>query len=88
MLQDPLDLLLLIVIDHNRWGVGLHPIILIGLKKSHVEDMVDSLQCLLLAPSSALQVVGSLPYALRNSEGANIPIMQFPGALQSQASSA
>ena len=87
MLQDPLNLILLILIDHNWWHIGLHSIILIGLEESHAKDIIDSLQHLPVTSSSEVQAIGSLPYSLHDYEVTNIPAMQFPGALQSQVSS-
>ena len=55
VLQDLLNLVLLVVIDHNWWGVSLHPIILIGLEESHVEDIVDTSQRLPVSSSSEVQ---------------------------------
>ena len=79
VLQDPLDLVLLIVINYDWWGVGLHPIILIGIEQSNVKDIMDLLQCLPVASSSEVQVVGYLPYPYGNGESFNVPVMQLPG---------
>ena len=49
---------------------------------------MDFSQRLPVAPSSEVQVVDTLPYALSDGEGTNVPVMQFPGALKSQVSSA
>ena len=88
VLQDLLDLVLLIVINHNRWGVGLHPTVLIGLEESHVEDIMDTSQHLPVPSYSEVQVISRQPYLLGNGEWSNEPVMQFPGALQPQVSSA
>ena len=52
VLQNLLNLILLTVINHNWWAIGLHPIILIGLEESHVENIVDTSQCLPVPSSS------------------------------------
>ena len=88
VLQDPLDLILLVVIDHNWWGIGLHSIILIGLEKFLEEDIVDTSQRLPVASSSEVQVINCEPYPLGNGEGSNLPVMQVPGVLQFQVPSA
>ena len=88
MLQGLLDLILLVVIGHNQWGIGLHPTVLIGLEESHVEDIVDTSQRLPVPYSSEVQVISCQPYPLGNGELSNEPVMQFPGALQPQVSSA
>ena len=88
MLQDDLDLVLLVFIDHNRWSFGLHSIILIGLEESHVEDIMDASLHLPVASSSEVQAISCEPYLFGNGEGSNVPVMHFPGALKSQVSSA
>ena len=88
VLQDLLYLVLLIAIDHNLWGIGLRPTVLIGLEESHVEDIVDTSQQLPLPSYSEVQVISYQPYLLGNGEWSNEPVMQFPGALQPQVSSA
>ena len=88
VLQDLLDLILLVFINYNWWGVGCHSIVLVGLQQSHVEDIVDASQCLPVPSSSKLQAVSCLPYLLRNGEWSNQPVMQFLGALESQVSNA
>ena len=88
MLQDLLDLVLLIVNGYNWWGVGFHPIILIGLQQSHVEDIMHASQCLPVPSSSEVKAVICAPYPLGDCEWSNKPVMELPGALQSQVSSA
>ena len=88
MLQDNLDLILLVFIDFYRWGVGSHSIVLIGLQQAYVKDVMYASQCLPVHPTSEVQMVGCLPYPVSYGKLSNEPVMQFPGALQSQVSSA
>ena len=88
VLQDLLNFDLFIFIDYDWWGIGCHSIVLVGLQQSHVEDIMDASQCLHVPSSSDVQAVGCLPYPLGNGEWSNKPVMQFPGALQSQVPSA
>ena len=41
-----------------------------------------------MPPAREVQMVGSLPYMLGYLEWSNEPVVQLPGALQSQVSSA
>ena len=88
VLQDLLDLVLLVFIDCYWWGVGSHPIVLIGLQQADVKDVMDASQSLLMPFASEVQAVGCGPYPLGDGKWANKPVMQFLGALQSQVSSA
>ena len=88
VLQDLLDLVLLVVVDYDWWSVGCHSIFLVGLQQSHVEDIMDASQCLPVPASSEVQAVSCGPYPCSDGEWSNEPIMQFPGALQCQVSSA
>ena len=88
MLQDLLDLVLFVFIDCHWWGVGSHPIVLIGLQQADVKDVMDASQCLPMPSASEIQMVGSLPYSFGHLEWSNEPIVQLPRALQSQIPSA
>ena len=88
MLQDLLDLVLLVFIDCYWWGIGSHSIVLVGLQQSYVKDIINALQCLPVLSASEVQAIGCLPYSLQHGEWSNEPVMQFPGALQSQVPSA
>ena len=68
MLQDLLNLVLLVAINYNRWAIGFHPIILIGLQQSHVEDIMDASQCLPVPSSSEVQAVICGPYPFSDGE--------------------
>ena len=70
------------------WDIGSHSIVLEGLQQADVEDIMNALQCLSMLPARELQMVGSLPYTLGYLEWSNKPVMQLPGALQSQVPSA
>ena len=87
VLQDLLDLTLLIFIDYYWWGIGSHSIVLVGLQQSYVKDIMDASQHLPVPSSSEVQAV-SFALSLQHGEWSNEPVMQFPGALQSQVSSA
>ena len=88
MLQDLLDLVLFVFIDCHWWGVGNHPIFLIGLQQADVEDIMDASQYLPMPSASEIQMLGSLPYSLGHLDWSNKPVVQLPGALQSQVPSA
>ena len=88
MLQDLLDLVLFIFIDFHWWGVGSHSIVLIGLQQADVKDVMNASQRLSMLPAREVQTVGSLPYTLGYLEWSNEPVVQLPGALQSQVPSA
>ena len=49
-----------------------------------MKDIVDSSEGLPVVPASEVQAIGSLPYLPHDGKGANEPVVQFPGALQSQ----
>ena len=76
------------LIDCYWWGVGSHPIVLIGLQQADVKDIMEASQRLSMHSASEVQVVSCLTYSLGNGEWSNEPVMQFPGALQAQVSSA
>ena len=88
MLQDLLDLVLFMFIDFHWCGIGIHPIVLIGLQQADVKDFMDASQRLSMPSTSEVQTVGSLPYSLGHLEWSNKPVVQLPGALQSQVPSA
>ena len=88
MLQDLLDLVLFLFIEFHWWGVGSHPIVLIGLQQAGVKDVMNALQRLSMLPAREVQTVGSLPYTLGYLEWSNEPVVQLPGALQFQVPSA
>ena len=88
MLQDLLDLVLFLFIDFHWWGVGSHSIILIGLQQADVNDVMNASQRLSMLPAREVQTVDSLPYMLGYLEWSNEPVVQLPGALQSQVPSA
>ena len=84
MLQDLLDFVLFVFIDFHRWNVGNHSIVFEGLQQADVEDIMNALQRLSMLPAREVQMVGSLPYMLGCLEWSYEPVMQLPGALQSQ----
>ena len=86
--QDLLDLALFMFVNCYWWGIGSHPIVLMGLQKADVEDVMDASQSLLMPSASEIQMVGSLPYSLGHLEWSNEPVVQLPWALQSQVPSA
>ena len=88
MLQDLLDLVLLMFIDFYWWGIGSHSIVLIGLQQADMKDVINASQRLSMLPAREVQMVGSLPYTLGYLEWSYEPVMQLPGALQSQVPSA
>ena len=88
MLQDFLDLILFVFIDFHWWGIGSHSIVLIGLQQADVKDVMNASQRLSMLPAREVQTVGSLPYTLGYLEWSYKPVMQLPGALQSQVPSA
>ena len=88
VLQDNVNLVLFMFIDCHWWGVGSHPIVLIGLQQVDVKDVMNALQRLSILPAREVQTVGSLPYMLGYLEWSNEPVVQLPGALQSQVPSA
>ena len=88
VLQDLLDLVLFMFINCYWWGVGSHPIVLIGLQQADMKDVMDASQSLPMPSASEIQMVGSLPYSLGHLEWSNEPVMQLPGALQPQVPSA
>ena len=88
VLQDLLDLVLLVFIDSYWWGVGRQPVVLIGLQQAYMKDVVYASQRLPMPSASEIQMVGSLPYSLGHLEWSNKPVVQLPGALQSQVPSA
>ena len=88
MLQDLLDLVLFVFIDFYWWGIGSHSIVLVGLQQADVKDIMNALQRLSMLPAREVQTVGSLPYMLGYLEWSNKPVVQLPGALQSQVPSA
>ena len=53
-----------------------------------MKDIMDASQRLHVPSASEVQAVSCLPYPLSNGEWSNEPVMQFPGALKSQVSSA
>ena len=88
MLQDLLDLVLFVFIDFYWWGIGSHSIVLVGLQQADVKDVMNAFQCLSMLPAREVQMVGSWPYTFSHLEWSYEPVMQLPGALQSQVSSA
>ena len=88
MLQDLLNLVLFMFIDCYWWDVGSNPIVLIGLQQADVKDVMNASQRLSMLPTREVQTVGSLPYTLGYLEWSNKPVVQLPGALQSQVPSA
>ena len=88
MLQDLLNLVLFMFIDFHWWGIGRHPIVLIGLQQADVKDIMNALQCLSKLPAREVQMVGALPYTLGHLKWSNEPVMWLPGALKSQVPSA
>ena len=88
MLQDLLDLVLFMFIHFHWWDVGSNSVILIGLQQADVKDIMNALQHLSMLPAREVQTVGSLPYTLGYLEWSNEPVVQLPGALQSQVPSA
>ena len=88
MLQDLLDLVLFMFIDFHWWGIGSHSIVLIGLQRADVKDVMNASQCLSMLSARDVQMVGSLPYTLGYLEWSNEPVVQLFGALQSQVPSA
>ena len=88
MLQDLINLVLFMFIDFLWWGVGSHPIVLIGLQQADMKDIMNASQRLSMPSASEVQMVGSLPYTLGYLEWSNKPVVQLPGALQSQVPSA
>ena len=87
MLQDLLNFVLLVFIDLYWWDIGSHPIFLIGLQQAYMEDVMYASQSLPMPSASEIQMVGCLPYPLGHGKWSNKPVMQFPGALQSQVPS-
>ena len=88
MLQDLLNLVLFMFIDFHWWGVGSHSIVLVVLQQADVKDLMNALQRLSMLPAREVQTVGSLPYTFSYLEWSNEPVVQLPGALQSQVFSA
>ena len=88
MLQDLLDLVLFMFIDFHWWGVGCHSIVSRGLQQADVKDVMKALQRLSVLAAREVQMVGSLPYTFSYLEWSNEPVVQLPGALQSQVPSA
>ena len=88
MLQDLLDLVLFMFIDSHWWDIGNHSIVLEGLQQADVKDVMKALQRLSVLAAREVQMVGSLPYMLGYLKWSNEPVVQFPGALQSQVPSA
>ena len=88
MLQDLLNLVLFMFIDFHWWGVGSHSIVLVGLQQADVKNVMNALQRLSMLPAREVQMVGSLTYPLGYLEWSNKPVVQLPGALQSQVPSA
>ena len=84
MLQDSFHFILFTFIDHDRWCLGLHAIVLVGSEESYVENVVDSSESLPVTAAGEIQAVGSLPYSLLDSKRPYEPVLQFPGSLQSQ----
>ena len=88
VLQDLLDLVLFMFIDFHWWGVGNHSIVLIGLQQADVKDVMNASPRLSMLSAREVQMVGSLSYSLGYLEWSNEPVVQLPGALKSQVSSA
>ena len=88
MLQDLLNLVLFVFIDCHWWGIGSHSIVLIGLQQADLKDIMDASQRLPMPSASEIQMLSSLPYSLGYLEWSNEPVVQLPGALQSQVPSA
>ena len=88
VLQDLLDLVLFMFIDFHWWGIGSHPIVLIGLQQADMKDIMNASQCLSMLSAREVQMVGSLPCSLGYLEWSNKPVVQLPGTLQSQVPSA
>ena len=88
VLQDLLDLILLVFVDCYWWAIVSHPIVLIGLQQAYVKDIMNASQRLPMPSASEIQTVGSLPYSLSHLEWSKKPVVQLPGALQSQVPSA
>ena len=84
MLQDLLNLVLFMFIDFHWWAVGSPSIVLIGLQQADVKDVMNAFQRLSMLSAREVQVVGSLPYTLGYLDWSNKPVVQLPGALQSQ----
>ena len=76
------------LIDFHWWDVGSHSIVLVQLQQVDVKDVTNALQCLSMLPTREVQMVGSLPFTLGYLEWSNEPVVQLPGALQSQVPSA
>ena len=87
VLQDLLNLVLFMFIDFHWWGIGSHSIVLIGLQQADIKDVMNASQCLSMPSASEVQMVGSLPCSLGHLECSNKPVVQLPGALQSQVPS-
>ena len=88
VLQDFLNLVLFMFIDFHWCGIGIHPIVLIGLQQADVKDVMNASQRLSMLSAREVQSVGSLPYSLGYLKWSNEPVVQLPGALQSQVPSA
>ena len=88
MLQDLLNFVLFMFIDFHWWCVGSHSVVLIGLQQADVKDIMNASQCLSMLPAREVQMVGSLSYMPGYLKWSNEPVVQFPGALQSQVPSA
>ena len=88
MLQDLLNLVLFMFIDFHWWGIGSHSIVLIGLQQADIKDVMNASQYMSMLSAREVQTVGSLRYTLGYLEWSNEPVVQFPGALQSQVPSA
>ena len=73
--------------DFHWWGIGSHSIVLIGLQQADVKDIMDASQSLPMPSASEIQTAGSVPYPLGHREWSNKPVVQLPGALQSQVPS-
>ena len=69
VLQDLLNLVLLMFIDCYWWGVGSHPIVLIGLQQAYMKDIMYASQSLPMPSASEVQMVGSLPYSFGHLNG-------------------
>ena len=87
MLQESLGLVLHTLMDYDWRSTGLHTIILIGPEKCHMENIMDSLKGLPVAPPSKVQAIDSVPYLLSDGKWSNEAISQFPRALQFQVPS-
>ena len=71
ILQDLLDLVLFVFVDCHWWGVGSHPIVLIGLQQADVKDIMNASQCLSILSASEIQALSCLPYPLGHGKWSN-----------------